>query len=199
MYKSCRKFKFSILEMDEDEEFLFFLFSRVNSFESMYIYVYISRGIKSNGWLVGRKSSCVRQSGYSFESICEMIEGQSREQIDRGRIRRLETSKESRRTSEARKRFTIQRIPVPEIVILPKHRGKNSRKISAGKKTATFFVIISGQRRGERGNGKLLSRPTCRAVLPLTVVYLDQLLSSFSGWKKKREKKEGKKYRKISF
>lgn len=58
MYKSCgrRKFKFSILEMDEDEEFLFFLFSRVNSFESMYIYVYIYRGIKSNGWLVGRKS-----------------------------------------------------------------------------------------------------------------------------------------------
>lgn len=43
MYKSCgrRKFKFSILEMDEDEEFLFFLFSRVNSFESMYIYVHI--------------------------------------------------------------------------------------------------------------------------------------------------------------
>lgn len=142
------------------------------------------------GWSAENRG--VRQSGYSFESICEMIEGQSREQIDRGRIRRLETSKESRRTSEARKRFTIQRIPVPEIVILPKHRGKNSRKISAGKKTATFFVIISGQRRGERGNGKLLSRPTCRAVLPLTVVYLDQLLSSFSGWKKKREKRKGK-------
>lgn len=56
MYKSCgrRKFKFSILEMDEDEEFLFFLFSRVNSFESMYIYIciYISRN--KIEWVAGR-------------------------------------------------------------------------------------------------------------------------------------------------
>lgn len=175
--KYISSFKFSILEneMDEDEEFFFFLFSRVNSFDGAKVYIYIYRGVKSNGSAENRG---VRQSGYSFESICEMIEGQSREQIDRGRIRRLETSKESRWTSEARKRFTIQRIPVPEIVILPKHRGKNSRK-SRRIKRRPVFCNNKRPRRGERRNGKLLSRPTCRGVLPLTVVYLEQLLSPF--------------------
>lgn len=120
-----------------------------------------------------------------------MIEGQSREQIDRGRIRRLETSKESRRTSEARKRFTIQRIPVPEIVILPKHRSKNSRK-SRRIKRRPVFCNNKRPRRGERRNGKLLSRPTCRGVLPLTVVYLEQLLSPFLSLKKKGKKRKRK-------
>lgn len=191
-----RKDKFSILEneMDEDEEFFFFPFPRVNPFDGTKVYA--SRGIKWNGWSAENRG--VRQSGYSFESICEMIEGQSREQIDRGRIRRLETSKESRRTSEARKRFTIQRIPVPEIVILPKHRSKNSRK-SRRIKRRPVFCDNKRPRRAERRNGKLLSRPTCRSVLPLTVVYLEQLLLLLPKAEKKKKggekKKEKKKYR----
>lgn len=194
-----RKDKFSILEneMDEDEEFFFFPFPRVNPFDGTKVYA--SRGIKWNGWSAENRG--VRQSGYSFESICEMIEGQSREQIDRGRIRRLETSKESRRTSEARKRFTIQRIPVPEIVILPKHRGKNSRK-SRRIKRRPVFCDNKRPRRAERRNGKLLSRPTCRSVLPLTVVYLEQLLLLLPKAEKKKkggEKKRKRKSIEISF
>lgn len=68
---------------------------------------------------------------------------------DRGTISRANRSRSDpparnverieRRTSEARKRFTIRRIPVPEIVILPKHRGKNSRKSRRVKRKAEIF------------------------------------------------------------
>lgn len=135
--KYISSFKFSILEneMDEDEEFFFFLFSRVNSFDGAKVYIYISRS--KIEW-VGRKS---RRSAIRILVRIDLRD-------DRGTISR---ANRSRSDPAARNVEGIEADERSEKAVHdPEDPGSRDRhptetsgqklsKISADKKTAGFL------------------------------------------------------------